>query len=83
VIEFKQKPVREKVDFLLINPALKPEVIHDKVQGKINYKEMLNYHFITDCLQEGTLKDFEKYSLYVNIQDLWSAEKSGKKKVKR
>lgn len=34
---------------------------------------MLDYHFITDSLKEGILKDFEKYSLYVNVKDIWSA----------
>ena len=44
---------------------------------------MLDYNFITDCFKEGTLKNFEKYSLFVNISEFQSEEKSGKKKVKR
>lgn len=46
---------------------------------------MLDYRFITDCLKEGKLQDFERYSLYVNVRDIWSAEqnKESRKKVKR
>jgi hypothetical protein len=32
---------------------VKPEVIHELVSGKINYKEMLDYHFVTDSLKDG------------------------------
>ena len=63
------------MDFLLINPATKPEVVNHKIDGKINFKEMLDYHFVEDCLKEGRLKDFEPYSLYVNIPELWSSDK--------
>lgn len=70
---------------MLINPKLDPEVIINKINGKVHFKEMLDYNFITDCLKEGRLKNFEKYSLYVNVQEMWSQEQETKtnKKVKR
>ena len=70
---------------MLINPKTEPEFVSKKVDGKLVYKEMLDFNFISDCLKDGKLKNFEKYSLYVNVQDLWSnsKEKKGSKKVKR
>jgi hypothetical protein len=69
----------------LISKLQSPESILGIIDGKIHFKEMLDYNFITDSLKEGKLKNFEKYSLYVNVQELWSGDKhkTGNKKVKR
>jgi len=44
------------------------------VEGKLNYKEILDYNFITDSLKEGRLKNVEKYSLFVNVKQMWGKE---------
>ena len=32
------KPIREEIDFLLINPKTQPEFVSKKIDGKLNYK---------------------------------------------
>ena len=52
---------------MLINPKTLPEDVAKIVEGKLNYKEILDYNFITDSLKDGKMKNFEKYSLFINI----------------
>lgn len=70
VIKFNDRIIKDTVDFILINPLMKIENIKSKIDGKIAYKEILDYHCICDSLKDGNLKDFEKYSLYINIGEL-------------
>lgn len=58
VVEFKMNRIDQEIDFLLINPKLDPQVIINKLDGKVQFKEMLDFNFITDCLKEGRLKNF-------------------------
>jgi hypothetical protein len=57
VVELKDKSKNQDVDFLLVSNLTKPEVVDDMVDGKLNYKEILDYSFITDSLKEGRLKN--------------------------
>ena len=57
MVELKDKSKKQEVDFLLVSKLVKPEVVDEIVDGKLNYKEMLDYNFITDSLKEGRLKN--------------------------
>ena len=63
------------VDFLLVNPKMNIETLRSKVDSKISYREIIDYHFIVDSNRANSLQDFEKYSLYVNVDFLGFGEK--------
>ena len=46
-----EKHISQEVDFMLINPKTLPDVVFAKLRGLVNFKEMLDYHFIEDCLK--------------------------------
>ena len=63
------------VDFLLVNPKMTIETLRRTVDSKISYREIIDYHFIVDSNRVNSLQDFEKYSLYVNVDFLGFGEK--------
>ena len=63
------------VDFLLVNPKMNIETLRKKVDSEISYREIIDYHFIIDSNKVNQLQDFEKYSLYVNVDFLGFGEK--------
>lgn len=36
------------VDFLLVNPKMNIETLRKKVESKISYREIIDYHLIVD-----------------------------------
>jgi hypothetical protein len=70
VLKFVGKPVSGHVDFVAINPKIPLENVLPKIQGKLSFKEVISYRFVTDSLKAKRALDFEKYSLYINVEEL-------------
>lgn len=62
------KAVNETIDFVAVNPKLPLEGVREKIGGKLKYKEIIDYHFITDSLRAGRVQNFEKFSLFINVE---------------
>jgi hypothetical protein len=70
VVKFSGKALEGQIDFVVINPKLQVENVRSKIQGKVSYKEIIDYHFINESLKAGRLQNVEKYSLFVNVEEL-------------
>jgi hypothetical protein len=70
VLKFAGRPVGGVIDFVAVNPKLPIENVREKIKGKLTYKEIIDYHFITDSLKAGRIQNFETFSLYINIEEL-------------
>lgn len=70
MVNFAGKPTSDHVDFIAINPKLNIDDVRKKIDGKLNYKEIIDYHFVTNTLKSGYLQNYEKYSLFINIEEL-------------
>lgn len=82
VVAFQGRAVQGEVDYLLIHPLLLPEAVHSKVAGKVAYKEMLDYRFVEESLQQGKLLSQEPYSLYFNLHQFEHPPPNPRKQVK-
>lgn len=65
----------DHIDFIAINPKLDIDEVRKKIDGKLNYKEIIDYHFVTITLKNNYLQNYEKYSLYINVEELAFNEK--------
>lgn len=70
VLKFAGQPVSGTVDFVAVNPKLPIDSVREKIKEKITYKEIIDYHFVTDSLKAGRIQNFETFSLYINIEEL-------------
>ena len=68
VIEFKDKIIEERVDYLLVNSKLPIPLVLKKIGDKINFKEILDYNFVLHCLREQVVLAISKYSLHRSRQ---------------
>lgn len=75
MVNFAGKSTNDHIDFIAINPKLKIDEVRKKIDGKLNYKEIIDYHFVTNTLKSGYLQNYEKYSLYINVDELAFNEK--------
>lgn len=46
---------------------MKVEHIRSKIASKIKYKEIVDFHWVQDCLKIGKQVCHEKYSMFVNV----------------
>lgn len=68
VIKYTGKAMHSAVvDFLLVNPKMNIQTLRNKVDAQISYREILDYHFIVDSNRANQLLNYEKYSLYINL----------------
>lgn len=67
--------MHDHIDFVAINPKLNIDDVRKKIDGKLNYKEIIDYHFVTNTLKNNYLQNYEKYSLYINVEELAFNEK--------
>lgn len=70
VVKFVGKVVETPIDFIAVNPKLPIESVQEKIKGKLSYREIIDYHFVTDSLKADKLQNFERYSLFINIEEL-------------
>lgn len=56
---FQDKPFEEPVDYLLVSPSTKIEMVLHKVSKKIEFKEILDFNLILKSSREGVLLSIE------------------------
>lgn len=64
VFVFQDKPFEEPVDYLLVSPSTKIEMVLHKVSEKIEFKEILDFNLILKSSREGMLLSIEQHCLY-------------------
>jgi hypothetical protein len=67
VVKFAGKAVSELVDYVAVNPKLEINSVISKIEVKLPYREIVDYHFITNSLKGKYLQNAEKYSLHINV----------------
>jgi hypothetical protein len=78
VLKFIGRPLTGTIDFVAINPKQPLEPVQDKIKGKLAYKEIIDYHFVTESVKVGRVQNFERFSLYINIEELEAEAKEVK-----